>query len=190
MTLDEIKLWQRFKNGDTDALGIIFMHYYQQLYFYGLKIVPMPDMVKDVIQEMYIKFWEKRERLGDVKNIKSYLLVSLRRELINSVKTQETDLTEDSIDTGFNISAEDILVSREEDKEISNKLSASMQKLTARQREVIFLRFYNNLDFKELSEVLDLNVQSVRNLLFRSLEKIRYELQQLDVFSTDSTKVQ
>ena len=190
MTLNENIHWQKFKSGDADALGEIFHYYFHDLYFYGLKFVPLPDVVKDVIQEMFVKFWNNRGKLKHIRNIKSYLLVSLRRELIQLSKKNSQEFREnDIIINDFSISPEDIIIETEGKKEFNHKLALSFHKLSPRQREVIFLRFYNNLDFKELADVLEMNVQSVRNLLFRSLEILRKDLSDLSPYSIDSLEV-
>ncbi len=187
---DESGLWRKFKSGDQDALGIIFQHYFQELYYYGLKIIPVSDIVKDVIQEMFVQLWGRRATLGVVKNIKAYLLVTLRRELIRTLKNTESELLDEGMKiNGFIISAEDFIIESEDRVEFNEKLAASIQSLTARQREVIFLRFYNNLDFPELAGVLGMNVQSVRNLLFRSLEKIRKDLRDFGLHKTDNLEI-
>ncbi|MDO9615466.1 MAG: sigma-70 family RNA polymerase sigma factor, partial [Bacteroidota bacterium] len=76
----------------------------------------------------------------------------------------------------FSFSAEDFLISDEENRNHSKLLAQSMEGLTDRQREVILLRFFHGLEFSEISQVLDMNIQSVRNLLFRSLDKIRKDM--------------
>ncbi len=171
---DRNLLWLRYKNGDIDALGEIFRSFFSDLYFYGLKIVPVSDMVKDVIQEMFIRLWDRRESVSEVENVKSYLIIILRRELINTVKGLNLDtFDENDINDPFTLSAEDIIIESEENEEVKARINYEIQKLTSRQREIIFLRFYNNLSFNDISIILQMNVQSVRNLLFRSLEKIR-----------------
>ena len=67
MTLNEKILWLKFKSGDKNALGEIFHYYFNDLYFYGLKFVSIPDVVKDVIQDMFIRFWNDKEKLRKIK---------------------------------------------------------------------------------------------------------------------------
>jgi len=120
--------------------------------------------------------------LGDVGNVKVYLLISLKNDLlqtkkVNSRKTPDLAIQNDL----FAISSGDFIIEKEQEKELAAKVASNLAKLTARQREVIYLRFYMNLDFPQLAEVLDMNIQSVRNLLFRTLEKIRKEVNGGDI---------
>lgn len=182
--------WTLFKDGDQEALGKIFEFYFQELYFYGLKIIPIPDMVKDVIQEMFVHLWDRRENIGDVKNVKPYLLVTLRNELIHASKRNRvTEIELGSKSEPFTLAAEDFIIDQENSKELNQGLVSSLNTLSERQREIIMLRFYHNLGFTELAEVLEMNVQSVRNLLFRALAKIRKDLKDTGFHSSDNIEI-
>lgn len=169
--------WINFKEGDFASLGILFEKHYQELFYYGNKIVAMPELVKDAIQDLFIDVWERRNRMMAVENIKAYLIISLRRELIRRMgRLRKENLKEQSLSLQFSFSAEDFLISSEQNTEHTRLLTKCMENLTDRQREVILLRFYNNLEFAEISQALEMNIQSVRNLLFRALDKIRKEM--------------
>lgn len=182
--------WLRYKNGNQEALGEIFHTYFQELYFYGLKIVAVPDLVKDLIQELFVKLWEKRESIGEVANVKAYLLVSLRNELIHALKSNrliDSKLNEKA--EPFILAAEDFMIIEEDSKELKLRLVAVLNKLSDRQREVIMLRFYHNLGFEELAKVMEMNTQSVRNLLFRALERIRKDLNDTGFHSPENIEI-
>lgn len=182
--------WARFKGGNQDALGEIFENYFQELYFYGLKIIPISDLVKDVIQEMFVLLWERRETIGDVKNVKPYLLVMLRNELVHASKKNQFSTIELGVKLEpFTLTAEDFIIDQENSKELTQNLVCSLNTLTERQREIIMLRFYHNLGFSELAEVLEMNVQSVRNLLFRALAKIRKDLEDTGFHSSENIEI-
>ncbi len=189
MNTDQSK-WIRYQNGNQEALGEIFHTYFQELYFYGLKIVAVPDMVKDLIQELFVKLWERRESIGDVVNVKAYLLVALRNELIHASKNNRlSDSTLSEKAGPFILAAEDFMIIEEDSKELKLRLVAVLNKLSDRQREVIMLRFYHNLSFEELAEVMEMNTQSVRNLLFRALERIRKDLKDTGFHSPENIEI-
>lgn len=166
-----------FKDGDFSALGILFEAHYQELFYYGIKIVAMPDLVKDTIQDLFADVWERRNKMTAIENFKAYLIISLRRELIHRIsKIRKENARDQQPLLQFSFSAEDFLISTEQNTEHSLILTKSMDSLTDRQREVILLRFFHGLEFPEISHVLEMNVQSVRNLLFRSLDKIRKDM--------------
>lgn len=174
--------WQKFLDGDREALGTIFSQYFSDLFAYGMKIIASDDLVKDHIQELFVRLWEKRSQLGIVRNVKVYLLVSLKNDLLQTIRNNRYDTLDRSTKSNqFVISFEDFIIEKEQETELAQKVASCLEKLTARQREVIYLRFYHNLDFPHLAEVMEMNIQSVRNLLFRTLEKIRREVDGNDI---------
>ena len=169
--------WQKFLDGDREALGSIFSQYFRDLVAYGMKIIGSDDLAKDHVQELFVRLWEKRSQLRSVQNVKVYLLISLRNDLLKTMRTKRPDTLDLTFQNNlFVISSEDFIIEKEQEFELAGKVALCLEKLTARQREVVYLRFYMNLDFLSLAEVMGMNVQSVRNLLFRTLERIRKEV--------------
>lgn len=170
-------LWQKFQHGDYSVLGELFQQVYRELYSYGLKLVFAPDMVKDTIQDIFADVWSRRQKMEKVENIKAYLFISVRRELLRRAEKvrKEGPLDEKAVSV-FEFSKEDFLIREERESEETRLLIRSLKRLTGRQREVILLRFNHELEFQEIALILNMNIQSVRNLLFRALEKIRREM--------------
>ncbi len=185
-----IDAWTKFRDGDFSSLGALFEKHYLELFYYGNKIVALPEMVKDTIQNLFIDVWERRNKMASVENIKAYLIISLRRELIHRLgKIRKENVEEKFSPLQFSFSPEDFVISNEQNEEHTRMLAGCMENLTDRQREVILLRFYHNLEFAEISQVLEMNIQSVRNLLFRALEKIRKDLSDQGVTSVPNIEM-
>ena len=171
---DHSDVWWRIKKGDQEALGKVFHNYYNELYYYGIKIIPDEEKVKDAIQDLFVVIGERGAKLGEVENIKAYLLSSLRRKLLKNPKRQFLIFTDSTgIEKEFAFSPEDFMVHQEQAKTFSRQLNHCFSQLTPRQREVVFLRFYHELPLSEIANVLNMNIQSARNLLFRALSKLR-----------------
>jgi len=182
--------WSNFKGGDFASLGILFEIHYEELFYYGIKIVALPEMVKDTIQDLFADVWERRDKMALVDNFKAYLIISLRRELIRRITRIRKETSSEALATlQFSFSPEDFLILDEENQNHSRLLSQSMESLTDRQREVILLRFFHSLEFSEIGQVLDMNIQSVRNLLFRSLEKIRKDMADQGVTGVENVEM-
>ena len=184
------EVWRNFIGGDFNSLGIFFEAYYEELFYYGMKIIALPDLVKDTIQDLFTDVWARRDKMATVENFKAYLIVSLRRELIRRIVRLRKESSADQFDSlQFSFSAEDFLILSEENSINSKLLARSMDGLTERQREVILLRFFHGLEFSEIGHVLEMNIQSVRNLLFRSLDKIRKDMSLLGVTGADNVEM-
>jgi RNA polymerase sigma factor (sigma-70 family) len=169
--------WQKFRQGNHAVLGEIFQNLYKELYFYGLKLVAVPDLVKDTIQDIFTDVWDRRQKMNGVDNIKAYLFVSVRRKLLKRIeKLRNESFFHPSLMEPMVFSTEDFIVKEETDSQVIVALVQSLKKLTERQREVVLLRFNHELEFQEIAMVMDMNVQSARNLLFRALENIRRDM--------------
>ena len=170
-------LWHRFQRGDYVVLGDLFQKLYKELYYYGLKLVFIPDLVKDTIQDIFADVWSRRQKMEKIRNIRAYLFISVRRELLRRVeKFRKEGLLREGAVSSLEFSKEDFIIQEETGSEAMSLLMQSLKRLTERQREVIFLRFNHELEFSEIASILGMNVQSVRNLLFRALEKVRSDL--------------
>lgn len=173
--VDEIVLWNRMKSGDEKAFSVIFKSNYSALYAYGIKLIPFPDFVRDQIQNLFMNIWQTRDRLGDVLKLKSYLLISLRRQLLASKKlTTEFD----SIDSNNEIQALVFEPTEFVDKDaISSKLKQTLlhnlNALPVKHREIIFLRFYHKLTYQEIATIIGVKQQSVKNSMPKIFEKLR-----------------
>lgn len=176
---DECPVWRHFRNGDQAALGRIFNENYESLYFYGKKLVTDDDLVKDCVQNLFLKMWVTRHKLTAVKSVRPYLLKSLRRHIGDQMisKNREKHFNQ-QFNGDFDVifSHEDFLIALQTSQEQSDTLVNCLNHLPSRQREAIFLRFYETLGYEKIAEVMNLNVQSVRNLIYQSLKSIKDQL--------------
>jgi RNA polymerase sigma-70 factor (ECF subfamily) len=174
--LNEIFLWKKVKSGDTESFSQVFKFYYPSLFIYGVKLVGLPDFVRDQIQELFINIWETRQNLGDVKNLKAYLFISLRRRLFSFQKLNlKLNFVEDLPEAAHRslIFEDREFVDREF---ISANLKAilirNLNDLPSNQREIIFLKFFHRLTYKEIAQIINVKEQSVKNIMPKILKKL------------------
>lgn len=172
--MNEQLQWQLFLNGDENALGYFFRKYHEDLFHYGLKLCNKPEVVKDSIQEMFLKLWRNRFHLSLIKIPKPYLLKVLRRHIQTNLTVQEKFSSLENSDLfQIEFSAEDFLIENEEENQNCKMVMDVLNQLSPRQREAIYLRYFGNIDFETIASVMDLNVQSVRNAIHRGLQSMR-----------------
>lgn len=165
--------WNNMLQGDRTALKHIYLLYHADLYRYALKITTQADLAKDAVQDTFLDLWNYRQQLSDIKNPKFYLLRSLRNQCLKLIKKQNrfTQL-ENSELFQVTILPDEIQLTNN-DSAIKKAIELAMIKLSPRQKEIIYLKFYNNLDYEELAEVLDINYQSVVNHIYKAMQKLR-----------------
>jgi len=169
-------LWQRMKEGDQDAMGTLFKKVNKRMYNYGYKIVDEPALVRDAIQEVFVTIWRKKENLADVTSVPAYLFVALKRKLYRMKQKQQRKYQkEDSLreHNKFRISADELSIKDAVNEQDKERLAAAINNLPAQKREVIYLFFYNGMDYDEISEIMDLHIRTVRNYMSIALKRVR-----------------
>jgi len=185
-SLDDRTLWLNFKKGNDLAFSVLYNKYVHRLYNYGMHSCRDRDLVLDCLQELFTLLWDRKERLGEVTCVNFYLFKSFRRLLMSKLTVGKKILISLSDKEGqgfdFTPSIEDVLVEEEWEIERNKKLRASLHALTKRQREAIYLKFFNQLSYHEVSKIMDLHVDSVYNLISKSVDILRKKLKSRAVF--------
>lgn len=174
--MDDATLWKAFRSGDEKALVTIFDRFTGPMFNYGYKLIGERAFVQDAIQDLFIEIWQNRERLGDTDAIKFYLFKSLRRKLIRLKGKSENRLfgkLSPDYDEEVCPSPEFIMISEQVSSEKKEKLLAMLNTLTRRQQEVVFLRYFDELNCDQIAMVMELSKQAVYNLLHHALERLK-----------------
>ncbi|MCD7931126.1 MAG: hypothetical protein LUH15_07040 [Tannerellaceae bacterium] len=88
--MDESKVkWKQFLSGNYDAYTWIYNSYAKMLYLYGSRFVASHEIVEDAIQELFLTLYKNRNRLRVPENVKLYLLVSMKHNLILAINKEE-----------------------------------------------------------------------------------------------------
>jgi RNA polymerase sigma factor (sigma-70 family) len=179
MVTDDGVLWQSLKNGDHDSFQAIYFSHFDSLYSYGLRIAGDRDLVKDCIHDLFVKIWTNKSGLADVTAIRSYLLVSLRSTLFNRLQqmkrvTMAAVHEQHPFDLVF--SAESDFIRKEEHLLQSQKLLEALNQLSPRQKEVIYLRYFEELGYEEIAGIMNITVKATYKLTARGLETLRQVL--------------
>ncbi|NME68864.1 RNA polymerase sigma factor [Flammeovirga aprica] len=173
----DLQYWKQLKEkNDASAIKYFYDQYIKLLYKYGYHFCQDATLVEDCVQDLFLRLWEKRSSLGDTDNVKLYLMVSLKRSIYeklkkNSKTTVTEEVPEDTFDVTFTM--EEQIISSETDQITKDKLLECLETLSGRQKEVIYLRFYNGFTPEEVSEIMQISNQSVRNVQASALKKMR-----------------
>jgi RNA polymerase sigma factor (sigma-70 family) len=172
-------LFKHFKKGDERAFENLYRKYFKSLSHYGFRICQDQELIENAIQDLFIDLWRRRTFLGDVENVKFYLIKSLRNQLIrNSQKDvlENSEDVNDFLDYLGSLSIEQTIVQKESEELRNNKIKEAISKLSSRQKEVIHLRYFQNLSLDEISTLIVLPKQVVKNLLSKSYAVLRIYL--------------
>lgn len=174
--IDDLSLWSLLIKGDQKALEILYQKYYSLLLNYGLKCNPNKELIKDCIQDLFINIYQNSNINTANITVRSYLLRALRNNLIYKLSSQKEEDTLD--DSAFHIPENEDLFDQlfpknDDDMLLARKLLDAMSQLSSNQKSVLYLRYVKDLSYKEIADIMDINVQSSMNLANRALTKLR-----------------
>ena len=168
-------LWERFVDGDDKAYSQLYNLYIDDLFVYGMHFTANRESVKDCIQEVFVTLYKNRSRRKEIKNLKCYLFISLKNELFGLFKKSVEQYQIETIEPVFNAeySIEDILIEAETNRYNQKRIKEVLQSLTPRQQEAIYYRYVEEMSYEDIGRLMQMNYQSVRNLIHRSIQKAR-----------------
>ncbi len=174
-------MWESFITHDNrEALSCIYFDHFDLLFSFGLRHTHDKQIVEDSIQNMFSYFLKVRKKLGMVENVPGYLFISFRRQLFLELKKQKKsilkgELTDDNFE--FFTHPEEDNTEQENENQLGSIVRECVRKLTPKQKEILYLRFECGLTYEEISDILDITVESCHKSIYRTIKTIREEAQ-------------
>lgn len=168
-------LLKKFIAGDNEAFSKLYDLHINILFNYGLRLTSDGELLKDCIQDIFVKMYNQKEIFRSIDNLRSYLFISLKNKLYDENRKRNfvSALSVEKLNPADSINIEDGYINREKDsinRKLVNKL---MNELTPRQRQAITLYYIEEKKYEDICVIMEMNYQSVRNLMHRGLHKIR-----------------
>ncbi len=146
------------------------------LFAFGSRFTSDRELIKDCIHDVFVKFYTQKEKLETVGNIESYLYISLRNR-INDEFRRNLHLCDNEInDTSMRMLAENeeyYAERMEQQMALTASVEKSFEKLSPRQQQIINLYFIEQRKYDDICRIMGINYQSVRNLVHRSISRLR-----------------
>lgn len=160
---------------EEQSLSSIFKTNFDALYNYGFKISNDNELVKDCIQNLFYRLWKNNINFSGITNLKSYLFKGLRHQMLNALELKHYQITKIEVEDNFQIefSPEDYLIENQMEAELRKKIVNALNQLGVKQREAIYLRYFQNLEYVEIAEIMNINLQSVKNNVHRGLTALK-----------------
>lgn len=163
------------------SIDNIYNEYLNDLYSYAQHLGFDENTTMDAIHDVFYKLCTNHSSLNEIKNLKSYLLRSLRNRLIDIKRGNRNILTNniseedipEELPFDLYVTVEDELIMKEDAEEIKQKVESVLNRLTNRQREVIYLRYIQKYDYEETAKIMQISIAACRNLISKSLIKMK-----------------
>ena len=173
-TIDEQLLWEKTLAGDDLAYACLYRKYLNELFSYGMCFTTNRELVKDCIQDIFVKIYSNRLNLNQTDNVKLYLFIALKNTLFNVFEKDKSLFFIDTVEPVFTVeySIEDKLIANEYQEEQKKYINKILDLLPPRQKEVLYYRYVKGMTLNEICDIMKINYQSVQNLIQRSIKKM------------------
>jgi RNA polymerase sigma factor (sigma-70 family) len=165
-TDDSDKLWDNFVAGDMYSFRQIYQLNYQFLYDFGIKYMSVEE-TEDCIQNLFLYLLNQRKSIARIKDIKSYLFISLRNSIFKQLKKRNKQIQIN--ETEFNIVETDEF----SNENLFNQLVKLLLKLSPREHQMVRMKYYHGYRNIEIATKLDIDYQTVRNTLGNAIKKMK-----------------
>ena len=156
--------------------GILYDKHIDNLFAFGSRFTSDREMLKDCIHDVFVKFFTKGEALNGVENLENYLYISLRNR-INDEFRRNVHLCDHEINDH---SIRPLVEAEEYQTEVmelqvalTSRIEQYFEKLSPRQRQIINLYYIEERKYDDICQIMGINYQSVRNLMHRSISRLR-----------------
>ena len=174
--LDHLIL-KALREDDEKALSHLFESQYNRLFRSGVRLGADSELVKECIQAVFKDLWQYRHTLSEVQSFEAYLKTALKRRIFKEIKKQEKHKTLD--ESAFDErmlsvpSYEDVLIEQQSQIIEKQQLMAVLQQLTPRQKEVVMLKYFEELTYPEIAERTALQVDTIYKILHEAIKKLK-----------------
>lgn len=173
------ELFDQIKSGDQKAFELLFAVYFPRLNDFARKVVKDDVISQDIVQEVFVKVWEKRNKIESI-NLEAFFFRLVRNRCIDYInhlkivnnRMQEIHLSskyEELYRIDFAGNEPYVLI----EQELKIKIEKTIHSLPDRCREVFILSRMDGLKNKEIAEKLDINIKNVERHLARAMQSFR-----------------
>ena len=176
-TISDEDLWQFIRQHQESAFSQLMERHLSSLLHYGRKFSTDTNLVQDCVQDVLADLWLRRIHPLPIVSVRAYLFAATRNRVSRQDRKNKRfeSLPDQEQESTFSVtfSVEDTWIADETERDRLQQLNILMNQLPPRQKEIIYLRYYQGLDKDQIAAVLNINYQSVSNLLHRTLTNLR-----------------
>ncbi|MFL5744592.1 MAG: RNA polymerase sigma factor [Niastella sp.] len=169
------------RSGDYDAFTLLYNKYIQPLTQYGLKFITDLPAVEDCLHDVFVWLWANRQRLDLHTSVKSYLFKAVRTTMMHWLQKQNrlrglNPGDEQGYLFELQLTPETRVLHNENQRQVRQQIESVLSTLTAKQKEVIYLRYYEGLNFEEIARNMNLTVKACYKLMGRAISILREKI--------------
>lgn len=174
MELKEQEIIDKLRNGDELGLRQLFDLYYTPLCVLSLKYIDSFEQAEDIVQNVFIDFWEKKRFFLISLSLRSYLFTTVKNNSLFFLK-QNSRIHFECLEDQYDIQMDEILEVEDLEKK-KEQLYKELDNLPSQCRRVFEAIVFENLRYKEIAKELDVSVNTIKTHYSRALKQLRSSL--------------
>ncbi len=167
---NDIKIFKKINGGDKKSFEELFRKYYPSLCRFVFPFVKDISLSEEIVQEMFIKIWDKREKININTTVKSYLYKASRNTALNFIKQKKDNISLDNTKIQYKNSDKTDII---EYKELEKQISEAIDSLPEKCREIFCLSRHEEMTYKQIADYLEISIKTVENQMGIALRKLR-----------------
>lgn len=174
---------RRLKQDEKSALDDLFGYYYPRLFHFSKSILKIETEVDDILQEVFVKLWLNRQKIGNAETFNSYIFTITKNEVLNLIRTNlrnnsfKNELFQHSVAEEFQIQ------SQLEFNEVKSGIDQVVSQLPEKRRQIFILSRTDGLSNKEIAQQLNISEKTVEDHITHAIKKIKSSLKEMGVIS-------
>jgi RNA polymerase sigma-70 factor (ECF subfamily) len=174
---------ERKEAGDIEAFEKLYNEYYESLCRFAQRFVCDLDTSREIVQDVFVRIWEKRSELLGEQSLKSYLYRSVRNQCLDHLKhlnieyeyekkrVREMQETESGFFTSDDHPLDGLIT-----EELRNSILTAIDNLPEKCKEIFKLSRYEGMKYREISEELDISIKTVETQMYRAIKSLKKQL--------------
>jgi RNA polymerase sigma-70 factor (ECF subfamily) len=171
----DFKYVKGIRSNDPAAFASLFRKYYEQLFYFALRFLKDSQTAENIVQDVFVKLWEKREEWHVQSSVKAYLYTAVKNRSLNYIKREKSMVSVEEV----SVNQMDEIPSPEEsliENEIMEAVQGAIEKLPQQCRCVYQMKRYDGMTYSEIAEILNVSINTVKTQMKRALKSLHKNL--------------
>lgn len=173
--LSDEEIAVQVQGGDKELFGVLMERYEQKLLRYGRKFLSSPDNIEDIVQDVFMSAYQNIKSFNSSRRFSPWIYRIAHNAYVNELKkNSHMPITLPDLDTLLSHTIyEDPAELEREQKDMKRMIEEGLEKIPLKYKEILLLRYYEDMDYKEMADVLGVPVGTVSVRLKRAREQLK-----------------
>lgn len=174
--LSDVELVDLLKSGNQLAYTEIFERYTRVLLRHAFRLLSDHEEAHDVVQDVFLQLWQKREELSFKTSLSAYLYASVRNRIFNLLSHQKVILRYAESISSFMVEGYNIIEDQIREKELALIIEKEVDALPPKMREVFLLNKKDELNYREISERLNITSETAKQQVYKAMKILKLKI--------------